>query len=479
MVRIIYLILFLSGYCSNLHAVVGSKNADHGYDSIVYITFSFKNMEDDNACTGFLINDHQVITVAHCAIHDENGFKSKSASVCIGKQFPFNRPGEGCFESKNIRYLKNYKYATSTDFVIIELKEKVPLNFLGLEPIPILPNKFATRILNSKDKKRYKRVISFGSRNFNQPALGKKGVVSAQKLSWDFINGLWKVTVKKATYGLGDDGAGLLIKYGRRWYLMGLLAKTTPDFFVSVLPLFDPCLPPEPGPKQPSILMNSQFYFLSLNVLNCTNRVINTGKRIRTFCKATNKLSIQQLKRQSNKDKSGDIAFYLFQHAQTLQNKLRYLNQAANKNHSEALFDLSEVYRNGKGVRINIQKSEKLLLNSAMKGSLRAQYQLALLIRNHQIKHLKAMKTTWQQWIKRAAKNGYAPAQYELAKTYQNISKNKSYDWMMRSARQGYAPAQYGLYQYFSSGFGVNKNNYMAYKWKEYSAGQGYLPANQ
>ena len=51
------------------------------------------------------------------------------------------------------------------------------------------------------------------------------------------------------------------------------------------------------------------------------------------------------------------------------------------------------------------------------------------------------------QWMKEAARQGYAPAQHRLALMYEegegvDQDLNQYFHWMKKAARQGYAPAQ-------------------------------------
>lgn len=476
--KTIYFLIFLSlNLISTTQAMVGSKNAEKGWESIVYIIFSFKNNIDENQCSGFLINDHQAISTAHCAIRDENNEKATTASVCIGKQFPFDKPGESCFISKKVKFSSHYKYSTQTDFVTIELSEAIPLNFLGIQPLKILPNYLAKKLVKSPAPYIKSQVISFGSRNFNQPSLGKKGKATLNHLHWDKITGLWSADAPHTAYGKADDGAGLVVKVNNSWYLAGLLVHSKPSFFVSVEPFFDPCLPAEPGAKQPSILLTSRFEFLALNTLNCKKKTITYLTKDQELCKLTSPLSLTQMQQQLNIDKSGSVAYHLYKIEIKPSKKLSYLRQATQLGNNKAQFELYKTYFQGNLVRQDKVKASNYLFKAATSGLLDAQYVLALHLKNNDLKIKNIHSNQWLSFMKKAAHSGFAKAQYTMGIYYQNTKPNLSYNWIMRSARQGYAPAQFVLAQYMLKGQGTRRNDYMAKKWLEYSAGQGYLAA--
>lgn len=469
--------VLLSLLANTVQAVVGSKNAEKGWEAIVYITFTFKNNVDENQCSGFLINDHQAISTAHCAIRDENMEKAISASACIGKQFPFDKPGEACFSSQKLKFAADYKYSTSTDFVTIELPEAIPLNFLGIQPLKVLPDSLAKKLMKSSALKLKAQVISFGSRNFNQPSLGKKGKAKLSNLHWDKIKGLWSADVPNAVYGKADDGAGLVVKIRNSWYLAGLLVRSKPDFFVSVEPFFDPCLPAEPGAKQPGILLTSTFKFLALNTLNCKRKTVSYLSKDAELCKLSQPASIRQLLLWLKSDKSGRIAYYLSNTIKKPSKKLNYLFKAAQLNNAEAQYQLYKIYLQGNFVRQDKAKASYYLEKASKNGLPAAQYELAMHLKKGDLTFKMSKPTQWFAYIKKAARKGSALAQYQMGLYYQQKNANRSYNWIMRAARQGYAPAQFVLAQYMLEGRGTRKNAYMAKRWLEYSAGQGYLLA--
>ncbi len=76
------------------------------------------------------------------------------------------------------------------------------------------------------------------------------------------------------------------------------------------------------------------------------------------------------------------------------------------------------------------------------------------------------------RWIKRAADQGYAPAQYNLGLLYFRNrgvigDDAEAATWYRRAAEQGYAPAQGGLGYMLAYGAGVDKNHVQAYMWFE------------
>ncbi len=459
-------------------ALVGSKRAGKGWEAIVYIEFYFSN-EFKTSCSGFLINDSQVVTVGHCAIHDESSKKANSASICIGIQKPFTNPGEGCFQSSTIRFAKNYQYNTPSDMVIINLAESIPLNFLGIKPIRLLPGKHALKYYNNQQylNASNTRIVSFGSRNFNTPTTGKKGWVGVNKLAWNEVLGIWQAMTKGAVYGQSDDGAGLLIKTQSGWMLAGLLLDSKPDFFVSVQPLFDPCLPPEPAPRQPDIKITSTFNFVSINTLACHNRFFSKHINNQSFCKLRPVSTSALRKKAQNLDKGGNYAFQLYNSSERLSEQLKWLNKAASRGHPMAMLLLSEHYKNGNGLRQNSTKAIKLLESAARKSLAEAEYRIGMILKEKFKKNNTTVKGKWYQWINKAAEQGHAAAQYQYSVHLASMNSSQVYNWLMRSARQGYAPAQYQLGYNFYTGKGVKKDSYQGQQWIEYAAGQGNLLA--
>jgi len=87
------------------------------------------------------------------------------------------------------------------------------------------------------------------------------------------------------------------------------------------------------------------------------------------------------------------------------QKSAEWYKKAAEQNYAPAQFHLAFLYRNGKGVPQDDEKSEKLLLQSAENGHAYAQLILGL--------HYKSKAI---EWLKKSAENGDEEALAELEK---------------------------------------------------------------
>jgi TPR repeat protein len=87
------------------------------------------------------------------------------------------------------------------------------------------------------------------------------------------------------------------------------------------------------------------------------------------------------------------------------------------------------------------------------------------------------------EWLEKAADNGNAQAQFELAYLYQEGSSgaprdfNKAVSLYQKSADQDYSPAQYFLAQLYLQGFGVKKDSDKAFALLQKAAAAGYVDA--
>ena len=93
------------------------------------------------------------------------------------------------------------------------------------------------------------------------------------------------------------------------------------------------------------------------------------------------------------------------------------------------------------------------------------------------VDHVEAVK-----WVRKAAKQGFARAQYDLGLMYEfgtgvERSNEKAAEWYLKAAEQGYARAQFWLGYMYEYGTGVEQSYEKAAEWVQKAAEQGYADA--
>lgn len=86
------------------------------------------------------------------------------------------------------------------------------------------------------------------------------------------------------------------------------------------------------------------------------------------------------------------------------------------------------------------------------------------------------------EWLRKAAEQGSADAQFELANHYHSgysVGKNPSeaYNWYMKAARQGHVEAQDFVGWCYETGFGVDEDADSAFLWYQRAAERGWASA--
>jgi TPR repeat protein len=85
-------------------------------------------------------------------------------------------------------------------------------------------------------------------------------------------------------------------------------------------------------------------------------------------------------------------------------------------------------------------------------------------------------------WYQKAADQGYAAAQTNIGRLYENgsgVDKDyaKALAWYQKAADQGDAGAQFSVGLFYESGWGVEKDYAKALAWYRRAADQGYEDA--
>ena len=127
-------------------------------------------------------------------------------------------------------------------------------------------------------------------------------------------------------------------------------------------------------------------------------------------------------------------------------NAFFWFKKAADKGNTSAMLYVAAAYQTGFGTKENERQYRRYIINAAKKGNAFAQTKLAKYFIK---KRSYRSKKLGLAWLKKAAKQNYAPAFYQLAKYYgSSYSLNKS--WLnklknINSAQSNYLAAKYYL----------------------------------
>lgn len=123
--------------------------------------------------------------------------------------------------------------------------------------------------------------------------------------------------------------------------------------------------------------------------------------------------------------------------------------------------------------------AEKILSPIAEQGDRHAQYDLGILYADPGPKQDLAKSAVW---LRKAADQGYAPAQAVLGGLYAigeglAADSDKAVYWFRKAADQGDAVGQAGLATCYARGLGLTKDDKQAFAWFKKAAEQRLLPA--
>ena len=145
------------------------------------------------------------------------------------------------------------------------------------------------------------------------------------------------------------------------------------------------------------------------------------------------------------------------------QRDFALLSSRAESGNREAQYWLGCIYKDGRIVQKDAEKSERWFLKSANQGYVPAERALGL--------------TYWKDdpvkaalWLQTAAKHGDLEAQFWLGTAFEQGSfgttnYKEALKWIQKSAKQGHPDAQVSLGQMYEDGEGVKQNYSMAAKW--------------
>lgn len=138
-----------------------------------------------------------------------------------------------------------------------------------------------------------------------------------------------------------------------------------------------------------------------------------------------------------------------------LKKSEHWYRMAANQGDIDAMVSLGTIYYSGGedyGIRKDFNKAFHYYSNAAYGGDSEGQLYLAIMyLRGEGVErdYEKAF-----EWTEKSAKQGYAPAQNELGKAYEQMKQdyNKAIEWYKKAAAQGYQDAQKNLDRLYENG---------------------------
>jgi TPR repeat protein len=159
------------------------------------------------------------------------------------------------------------------------------------------------------------------------------------------------------------------------------------------------------------------------------------------------------------------------------------LVRAAEEGEVAAQYALANMYdQPGGGVLRDAKKAVKWWTKAAKQGHAKSQRELALMYYSGDGVAKDAKKAV--AWFTKAAEQGFAEAQHALASRYyrgDGVAKDLKIagEWWVKAAEQGHAAAQFELAHRYAFGEGVLKDPPRAEKWMLKSAERGYMPSRQ
>ena len=228
--------------------------------------------------------------------------------------------------------------------------------------------------------------------------------------------------------------------------------------------------------------------------------------------------AIKWLKKAAEKDFAkaqcnlGDCYYFGYGVEQSYTEAVKWYKKAAEQEYAQAQYNLGDCYYFGYGVEQSYTEAVKWYTLAAEQGNEKAQEALARLEEvkrkaeekrkqeaeeearrkaqeeaeknyNIGIEHYKKEEySEAAKWYKKAAEQGHAEAQCQLARCYSwghGLTKDysKAFEWYKKAAEQGHAEAQCQLADCYFWGHGLTKDYSKAFEWYKKAAEQGNAEA--
>jgi len=156
---------------------------------------------------------------------------------------------------------------------------------------------------------------------------------------------------------------------------------------------------------------------------------------------------------------------------------VRLYTELANRGHTNAQFNLGNMYFKGQGCDKNLQKAIDCYKKAAEKGKAEAQFNIALVYES-QTKFHNPQKALF--WYKKAAESNYANAQFNVGVyDYKKKDYKEAAFWFLKAAKRGNLDAQRIIGALYLEGKGVFKDYKEAAFWFLKAAKRGDLDAQE
>lgn len=160
------------------------------------------------------------------------------------------------------------------------------------------------------------------------------------------------------------------------------------------------------------------------------------------------------------------------------QTAFREWKAAAEGGQAEAQFDLGLLYAEGLGTQRDLAEAAKWYRQAAGQGNAQAEFALGQMYsRGWGAPRETADILRWMQMANDPMSDG-PPTEWARVEGYgiEQDQKQAAY-WYERAAKQGHAEAQYNLARLYATGQGVARDQGEALRWVRSAASQGYVPA--
>ena len=156
--------------------------------------------------------------------------------------------------------------------------------------------------------------------------------------------------------------------------------------------------------------------------------------------------------------------------------------QAAERGHAGAAYELGEAYEAGRGVDRDAKAGAEWIDAAAARGEPRAQHALGAALYNGDGVARDYVRAV--EYLGQAAEQGHADAQFLLGESYANgrgVTKNLSWAarWYGKAAEQGHADGAFSFGVVQAAGLGLPTNLPWGYAWLDVASDRGHVKAGE